>query len=310
MSPSNIFSFRSKVGYDELPDNFKTKDAKGQFVLCIHCGLSSSGRREIITCDQCGVHWHLDCLDPPLANPPYRDQWGKKVRDWLCPLHVEHELREMEVPRLAARQRSRRIHMRKPRHAKVVDTSLNRGFINNGVIEVINDESDDESDFYEVEAPGIVYRLPEKGIKLDFIDRVKRYVYCGFSLGDLTDLDDHRSRKHKPDDYNTLPANRTRAEPPPSQLSQDNFARRSFLEQQTALSLIQFSNDQQDLNLSSDQVENLLGALIVSTDILYHATRHYHANINFPGRSSSRRSPANARRRKDIGLLDQRKHGA
>lgn len=174
-------SSRSRVGYDELPDNFKTKDAKGQVILCNFCGLSSMGRREIITCDQCGAHWHLDCLDPPLANPPHRDQWGKKVRDWLCPLHVEHELREVEVARLAARQvqRDRRIHMRKPRNAKTIDTSLNRGFVNNGVIEVLNEDSDDDSDFYEIEAAGVVYRLPENGIKLDFIDRVKKYVCCG-----------------------------------------------------------------------------------------------------------------------------------
>ncbi|GAB7352617.1 hypothetical protein MBLNU459_g2994t1 [Dothideomycetes sp. NU459] len=237
---------RSKVGYDELPDNFKTKDSKGQLILCHYCHLSSMGRREIITCDQCGVHWHLDCLDPPMANPPYRDQWGKKVRDWLCPLHVEHELREMEVPRLAARQvqRDRRIFMRRPRNARVVETVLNRGFVNDGVIEVANDDSDSDSDFYDFEASGIVYRLPEKGIKLDFIDRVKR------------------SRYHEAGDPNTRPTQRFRTEHQPSQLSQDNFTSRSILEQQTALSLIQFSNEQKDLNLSSDQVENLLGALI------------------------------------------------
>lgn len=62
--------------------------------------------------------------------------------------------------------------MRKPRNAKIVDTSLNRGFVNEGIIEVINDESEEESGFYDEEVSGVVYRLPEKGIKLDFIDRV------------------------------------------------------------------------------------------------------------------------------------------
>lgn len=133
------------------------------------------GRREIITCDQCSTHWHLDCLDPPLSNQPGRDSWGKKVRDWLCPLHIDHEMREMSISRLADRQyvRERKVFMRKPRNAKVVDTSLNRGFINNGVIEVVNDE-DEEDEFYEEEISGRVYRLPEKGIKLDFIDRVNQ----------------------------------------------------------------------------------------------------------------------------------------
>lgn len=132
------------------------------------------GRREIITCDLCNAHWHLDCLDPPLANAPYRDQWGKKVRDWLCPLHIDHELREMDISRLAAREieRDRKVYMRRPRNAKVVDTSLNRGFVNDGVIEVINDDSEDDEEFFEEEVSGIVYRLPEKGIKLDFIDHI------------------------------------------------------------------------------------------------------------------------------------------
>lgn len=84
----------------------------------------------------------------------------------------------MEVPRLADRQfqRERRIHMRRPRAAKVFDTALNRDFVNDGVIEIANDSSDDESEFEEIDVSGVVYRLPEKGIKLDFIDRVRRSV--------------------------------------------------------------------------------------------------------------------------------------
>lgn len=64
--------------------------------------------------------------------------------------------------------------MRRPRAAKVIDTSLSRGFINDGVIEIANDSSEDESEFEEIEVASTVYRLPEKGIKLDFIDRVRR----------------------------------------------------------------------------------------------------------------------------------------
>lgn len=171
--------YRRGAGYEELPDHFKTKDAKGQAILCYNCSLSSLGRREIITCDQCSAHWHLDCLDPPLANAPYRDHTGRKIRDWLCPLHADHVLRQMEVPRLADRQfqRERRVHMRRPRAAKVIDTALSRDFINDGVIEIANDSSDDESEFEEIDVAGVVYRLPEKGIKLDFIDRVRRSVF-------------------------------------------------------------------------------------------------------------------------------------
>jgi hypothetical protein len=66
------------------------------------------------------------------------------------------------------------VYMRRPRAAKVVDTALTRDFINDGVIEIANDSSEDESEFEEIEVSSTVYRLPEKGIKLDFIDRVRR----------------------------------------------------------------------------------------------------------------------------------------
>lgn len=82
----------------------------------------------------------------------------------------------MDVTRLADRQleKARKLYLRKPRNAKVMDTSLSRGHVNEGIIEVINDESEPESDFFEDDKEGIVYRLPEKGIKLDFIDRVNQ----------------------------------------------------------------------------------------------------------------------------------------
>ncbi|THX98207.1 hypothetical protein D6D08_00169 [Aureobasidium pullulans] len=234
---------RRGAGYDELPDHFKTKDAKGQAILCYNCSLSSLGRREIITCDQCSAHWHLDCLDPPLANAPYRDHTGRKIRDWLCPLHADHALRAMEVPRLADRQfqRERRIHMRRPRGAKVVDTALNRDFINDGVIEIANDSSDDDSEFEEVDVSGVVYRLPEKGIKLDFIDRVRR----GRAAEQYYSNPQAYSRPNK-----------RRA------MEQTDFFRRSFVEQRTALDLVGLANQQADLDFNGDQVSGLLTTLI------------------------------------------------
>jgi len=50
---------------------------------------------------------------------------------------------------------------------------LRRGHKNNGLIEIDN-ESDHEMDFEETTANGIVYRLPERGIKLDFMATVYR----------------------------------------------------------------------------------------------------------------------------------------
>ncbi|KAG9680566.1 hypothetical protein KCU95_g6394, partial [Aureobasidium melanogenum] len=238
---------RRGAGYEELPDHFKTKDAKGQAILCYNCSLSSLGRREIITCDQCSAHWHLDCLDPPLANAPYRDHTGRKIRDWLCPLHAEHVLRQMEVPRLADRQfqRERRVHMRRPRAAKVVDTALNRDFINDGVIEIANDSSDDESEFEEIDVSGVVYRLPEKGIKLDFIDRVRR-VRAAEQYYDNRETYSRPNKRRKVVHHD----------------EKNSFFRRSFAEQRTALDLVGLANQQADLDFNGDQVSSLLTTLI------------------------------------------------
>ena len=167
-------SCRGRPGYDEPPDYYKIKDAKGNTVLCYSCQKSALGQRAIIQCDFCAEHWHLDCLDPPLSNPPARNYDGKKVHDWMCPLHVDHELRNIDVSMLAPR---RKVHLRRPRNPKFIDTSLNRGFRNNGIIDVFEDESDDsDSEFYDEETAdtGAVYRMPASGIKLDFIDKIKK----------------------------------------------------------------------------------------------------------------------------------------
>ena len=55
----------------------------------------------------------------------------------------------------------------------------------------------------------------------------------------------------------------------PRLLEQANFARRSFAEQQMALNLAQFASANKDLDLGGDQVENLVGVLIVSSTPLF-----------------------------------------
>jgi hypothetical protein len=44
----------------------------------------SDGGRPIISCDYCPLHWHMDCLDPPMTAIPGRE------RKWMCPNHIEH----------------------------------------------------------------------------------------------------------------------------------------------------------------------------------------------------------------------------
>ena len=165
---------RSRPGYDELPDYYKGTDSKNNILTCFYCRKSTGGRRAIIKCDHCPEYWHLDCLDPPLANPPALGLNGKKNHDWMCPLHADHELRRVDARLLNPR---RRVHVRKPRNAKIVETSMNRGFQNNGIIDVLDDDSEDSGgEFYddETQEEAVVYRMPASGIKLDFIDKIKK----------------------------------------------------------------------------------------------------------------------------------------
>lgn len=233
-------------------------------MLCYYCGRSSQGQppRPIIQCDYCNESWHLDCLDPPLANPPARSFEGKKIHDWMCPLHADQELRRVDTSLLLSR---RKVHVRRPRNARIVDPALTRGFNNTGVIDVLDEDSDQtDSEFYEEEglADAVVHRLPAIGIKLDFIDRVKRWILIHPSYSDRL-LTRYSTRVQALRNEWVYKRARPVAKPP-SALKQANFARRSFAEQQVALNLAQFATENKDISLGGDQVENLVGALIVS----------------------------------------------
>lgn len=167
------------MGHDDQPDFKRTVDAKGNAILCFSCGKSSGGRL-IISCDYCTLHWHLDCLNPPLANPPNRGGLNGKARSsWKCPNHVDHDMDSMNPIQgvgVSYDSVGRAHRMRRPKNVTIVDTALRRGMKNNGLVEVA-DESSEESDFSDQEGiDGIVFRIPARGIKLDFIDKVKRYA--------------------------------------------------------------------------------------------------------------------------------------
>lgn len=114
----------SRFNLLEERDPFRLKDRNGYPVLCFRCGRSAlpdseSGPSNIVhgdnivvsnirelrsrnyssfrhsnttttlwksiaSCDYCSLHWHLDCLDPPLASMPAAH------KKWMCPAHVQH----------------------------------------------------------------------------------------------------------------------------------------------------------------------------------------------------------------------------
>ncbi|KAH8102869.1 hypothetical protein BXZ70DRAFT_756100 [Cristinia sonorae] len=174
----------NRHGQLEDRDPYRLKDRNGEPVLCFKCGTSalppgvsasapalkrprrassrlsstlSDTGKSIISCDYCHLHWHLDCVDPPLALMP---PWSKK---WMCPNHADQILKPKN---------------RIPRHAQPIDVSK-PGETNNGNVEVVQSEGflvtqPAKMTIEEVLINGRRYRVPEKIITMDFWNKTKR----------------------------------------------------------------------------------------------------------------------------------------
>ncbi|KAL3419138.1 phd-finger domain-containing protein [Phlyctema vagabunda] len=218
---------KNRPGYDEAPDYFRLKDSKGNPILCHHCHKSASHPdRMIIPCGFCGLSWHLDCLDPPLAKEP------AVAKKWKCPAHVD-DLMSATPGNLGPAHR-----VRKAKGASAITPAFSRGLKNNGYIEVENMASEEEDDgFYEHREYGQVYKLPERGIKLDFISKVKAKCHNGA--------------------YNPqFPAPFSASYKPEAAASQVPFDKRSIEEKQAALNLASIASHLPDTS------QTLINALI------------------------------------------------
>lgn len=174
----------NRMGAPEEPDYKKLRDKDGHVLTCHTCGRSTdNGKRELIPCDYCPARFHTDCLDPPLAVPPRRRPGDKPNGTWRCPLHTDpmvqniHQDRSPEyIAALADGERliSRKPKLRRPKNAVPIDVELERGTRNNGLVDIdLMPEAEDN--FRDIDMGGEIYRIPEKGLRLDFIDKVKRY---------------------------------------------------------------------------------------------------------------------------------------
>ncbi|GAM85689.1 hypothetical protein ANO11243_036970 [Dothideomycetidae sp. 11243] len=136
----------------------------------------------------------------------------------------------------------RRIHVRRPKAARTIDTALRRGLINNGIIDIVDDSSsEDDSEFEEDEtASGTVYRVPAKGVKLDFIDKVHRTRAAEISMSHLP------------------PPQATRMN---AKVLQAELNSRPVVERQVVLSLVQFGSDQKDISLTGDAIQDLINVM-------------------------------------------------
>ncbi|CAE7226503.1 unnamed protein product [Rhizoctonia solani] len=164
----------NRHGFVEERDPYRLRDRHGALVLCCQCGTSASSStmddrthlsgdfsnrgRPIISCDYCKLHWHMDCLEPPLAVLPAN---GRK---WMCPNHSAHSMPKIRIPKSGTR----------------VVTITKPGQRNNGNIEVVDSEPIQlnpqamRTAYEEVRINGQRYRVPEETIVLDFWDKAKR----------------------------------------------------------------------------------------------------------------------------------------
>ncbi|KAG6889787.1 hypothetical protein C0992_004205 [Termitomyces sp. T32_za158] len=174
----------NRHGQLEERDTHRLRDKNGAPVLCFRCGtsalpgglaaaspatkrarrssaLSKTGEawKNIISCDYCTLHWHLDCLDPPLSTiPPF----SKK---WMCPNHAE---RILPPKRRIPKQNATPIEITKPKQ------------YNNGNIEVTHplaihpDTGAQKVTVDEVLINGRRYRVPERVIVLDFWNKLNK----------------------------------------------------------------------------------------------------------------------------------------
>ncbi|CAA7267961.1 unnamed protein product [Cyclocybe aegerita] len=173
----------NRHGLVEDRDPYRLRDRNGGPVLCFQCGLSAlpsnlpatapaakrarkstkssspDAWKSIVSCDYCILHWHLDCLDPPLSALP---SINKK---WMCPNHAEKVIApKRRVPR---------------QHAPPIEITKPRQF-NNGNIDIIHPEyvpsvPSSTVPVDEVLINGRRYRVPERAIILDFWHKLNKW---------------------------------------------------------------------------------------------------------------------------------------
>jgi len=251
-------------------------DADGKPILCTQCGLSSGSKRQLLKCDFCPAHWHLDCLDPPLANPPHISVDSSQRDAWRCPRHIEHDLRsgqlfqndlngDVEMADAAPAARVAR-KIRKRKHPKIIEPTFSRGMRNNGLIELINDPDDDtDGEGNYVFGPddpkdlnSKVFRVPEKGVILDFVSKVKGYVHASYPVITTIANVSYSSRvaKHSDAPDKAMVAAQHKA-------TMQNLIARPLAQQQAALNLARFANKEKDIGLSEGKLDLLLLTLTV-----------------------------------------------
>ncbi|CCD26309.1 Rco1p NDAI_0H01350 [Naumovozyma dairenensis CBS 421] len=156
------------------PDNDLHPD---NFLICYRCKTTKMGTwdhpensRLIMKCDYCNTPWHLDCI-PQVPRASLKNLGYK----WKCPLHALSS-----SPSSSFADRKEQKKRRLTRNQKYIEPLQSSGFKNDGDIEIILDEINEQPTKYYQELskkPGNLDPIPtlkEDSIKVDFYDKIFR----------------------------------------------------------------------------------------------------------------------------------------
>ncbi|KAJ9478411.1 Transcriptional regulatory protein RCO1 [Pseudozyma hubeiensis] len=161
-----------------------------------HTVREGTGWRKIVSCDFCPLHWHIDCVDPPMLGMP------SNLRKWMCPAHSDHVNDRRRIARIGAAV-PKTLDLPLP-SAKTIGPGkhFRTRVLNNGDIDIIPDPMEElmgangitgslQSGVKEVPVvPGVLdspaiteggsrlaskirYRFPEKVIRTDFWSKLR-----------------------------------------------------------------------------------------------------------------------------------------
>lgn len=141
------------------------------------------GWRQIVSCDFCRLHWHVDCVSPPMLGMP------SNSRKWMCPAHSDHVSEKRWIPRVGTAV-PRTLDLPIPSARNIgPGKHFRTRVLNNGDIDIIPDPLEElmgvdgrsgslDSGVEDASsragagdaalAPKLRYRYPEKVIQTDF----------------------------------------------------------------------------------------------------------------------------------------------
>ncbi|SCU97569.1 LAMI_0F10550g1_1 [Lachancea mirantina] len=158
---------QSLTKMDQFNPELHIDQENNKLLVCYNCRQSKMGtvdhpedERLIMTCDYCSTPWHLDCL-PDVPRASFKNLGSR----WSCPLHAND---------LIKNKRRRLIRNQKFLHTDVMGAIPNDGDIDVKLDEIAVPLTEEVIKEKKTNTDSAIVRLPEKSIKLDFIDKIYR----------------------------------------------------------------------------------------------------------------------------------------